>query len=200
METQLRQLVHTIPYYRKEACEVTLSDLSALYQRQWITERQYGQVLMGNSNQITRGSIGCFLSHLQLLRHAVDMDTSILILEDDVCLKPNFESDIQAMIESIRHTSFDMIYLEQPLPWWKDTASDYNESLYQIQKGYFGTFAYMIHPRHAKRILEHTTSIDHHIDNWYLILHTKWSTPVYLLKSSILTTDISTRRNSDVVI
>jgi len=198
MEHQLREYVLHIPYYRHEAVSPSFSTFYTLHQRHWITDEQYIQILTNQSNQITRGSIGCFLSHLELLQYAVTHQKILMILEDDVHLKPNFESSIMTMMQSITDDEYDMIYIEQPLGHWKDSSSEYNEYLYRIQRGYSGTFAYIIHPRHAAYVLDQTNRIQNHIDNWYLTVNAKKN--IFLFKEHVLSTDVSSQRDSDVMI
>jgi len=196
MELQLQEYVKTIPYYRYRAFSSTIKDMYELYQQNYLTSNNYVQALMNHKNNINRGSIGCFMSHLNLLKQCVQTHKIFLILEDDVHIIPSFESTILSMIRSI--SEFDMIYLEQPTHLWKENCIDYNEYLYKIQQGYFGTFAYIIHPFHATYLIHHLTSIQNHIDNSYLTLNQTKN--IYLLKIHILNTDVSTRRNSDVMI
>ena len=195
MNSQLQSL-QSILWKCWQVFPPTIEKITQLYLENFLSKKNYLQVLKNNKNCINKGSLGCFISHLELLSQSHSFQKIIIILEDDVCLYPRFETVILETLNSLK--DFDMIYLEQPLLHWKETAIDFNPYVYKISQGYFGTFGYIIHPKHAFYLLSHLTHIENHIDNMYLTLNQ--NKDIYLIKEKILSTDISLNRDSNVMI
>jgi GR25 family glycosyltransferase involved in LPS biosynthesis len=195
MENQLSTF-QKISYKHLNAINPSIQYLNQLLKDNYLNINNYYKILTNQSNFITKGSVGCFMSHLELLKKCIEDQEIFIILEDDVIISNEFEITIMNILNSIN--DFDMIYLEQPLDVWKETAIDYNNYLYKIDKGYFGTFAYIIHPNHANFLIQHLKTIDNHIDNLYL--HYNQNKKIFLAKSKICSTDYSNFRDSNVKI
>jgi len=172
--------------------------LFELVESKILSHKDYLSVLAKDTSMITYGSVGCFLSHLELLKKCVQSNKIFIILEDDVTVSDDFETMIKIGLQSIEN-NFDRIYLGQPLPLWKEHVVSETEYFYKLSGGYYGTFGYIIHPNHAKFLLSKIKNIYNHIDNIFLHLHTT-DTNIYLFKNLLVNTACQGGRDSDVML
>lgn len=56
------------------------------------------------------GAIGCYLSHLNILREALYRDENVIIFEDDVELADNYKDVVESALDEIQDLEFDMIF------------------------------------------------------------------------------------------
>uniref|UniRef100_A0A665V428 Procollagen galactosyltransferase 2-like n=1 Tax=Echeneis naucrates TaxID=173247 RepID=A0A665V428_ECHNA len=78
---------------------------------------------------LTRGEIGCFLSHHSIWTQVIERSLQkILILEDDVRFEPRFKRRLQAIMDDISRTqlNWDLMYLPPPTPKKIETPSTSN--------------------------------------------------------------------------
>lgn len=190
--------IKNFPILRFEAICPNFQTLFELVESRMLSRKDYLSVLARDTSMITFGSVGCFLSHLELLKKCVEMQKIFIILEDDVTVSEDFEITIQKGLKSIEN-KFDRIYLGQPLPLWKGHVISETEYFYKLSGGYYGTFGYIIHPIHAKFLLSKINNIYNHIDNIFLHLHTP-ETNIYLFKNLLVNTACHGGRDSDVLL
>lgn len=199
MEKELKVIKNT-PIHCFEAIQPNFKLLFDLQEKDIISKESYINVLSENSSMITKGSIGCFLSHWELLKKCSQEQKIFIILEDDVTLHPEFETIITNGLESINY-NFDRIYLGQPHPLWKNSAVDFNSYFWKLSNGYSGTFGYIIHPNHASFLLKQIKCITNHIDNTFLTLDSfVKETQILLFKTPLVDTEIHRNRDSNVLI
>jgi GR25 family glycosyltransferase involved in LPS biosynthesis len=197
MEKEL-ECIHNFPVYHFQAIQPTFELLYQLVESQMISKDDYIRILSEKTSMITKGSVGCFLSHLELLKQCVEYQKIFIILEDDVTIHPQFVQIIIDGLQSIDY-SFDRIYLGQPLPLWKSHCQDHNLYFWKLSQGYYGTFGYIIHPKHAEFLLQNIKRITNHIDNTFLTLHQE-STTVFLFKTQLVHTEVHRNRDSNVLL
>ena len=91
---------------------------------------------------LTKGEVGCFLSHYFLWEKCIEKNEPLLVLEDDAILTERFD------MKEVSELPYDFVYLG-----WKemDTSKDINDELVVPVYPYW-TLAYMIRPE-AARIL-----------------------------------------------
>ena len=97
------------------AHDLTADVLQSLVNENRLTVRGH-QAAMNEVGRIeavtlTRGGLGCALSHIQLWEHVVHTNETILVLEDDVRLSPSFQ-DMYSLLSLPK--KFDLIYLSYP--------------------------------------------------------------------------------------
>lgn len=172
--------------------------LYKLVESSTLSRKDYLSVLSKDTSMITYGSVGCFLSHLELLKKCIELQKIFIILEDDVTISDDFEIVIEKGLKSIQY-NFDRIYLGQPLPLWKDHVTFETDYFYKLSGGYFGTFGYIAHPNHAKFLLSNIKNIYNHIDNVFLHLHAP-ETNIYLFKQPLVNTSCQSGRDSNVLL
>lgn len=91
--------------YRLEA--VNGKDLPNL--SDYITQKAMDEILLGEQKghrtkhyQLTRGGVGCYLSHMMIYKHLKNSDKyHALIFEDDVIFGPNIQYQIQDLLREI---------------------------------------------------------------------------------------------------
>ncbi|XP_062337403.1 procollagen galactosyltransferase 2 [Osmerus eperlanus] len=107
---------------------------------------------------LTRGEIGCFLSHYNIWTQVVEQGLlRVLVLEDDVRFEPRFRSQLLGIMENVDHAllDWDLIYVgrkrlqvKQPERWVEGVTNlvhpDYS----------YWTLGYTLSLKGAKRLLE----------------------------------------------
>ena len=89
---------------------------------------------------LTKGEVGCFLSHWHIWNKCIEMNEPVLVLEDDAILTDEFD------MEEIESLAYDFVYLG-----WKEMAEsvEIDEKLVTPVYPYWG-LAYMIRPDAAR--------------------------------------------------
>ncbi|KAK3567890.1 hypothetical protein QTP86_027309 [Hemibagrus guttatus] len=67
-----------------------------------------------SSRELTKGEIGCFLSHYNIWKQVVERkQQQVLVLEDDVRFEPSFKSRLNTIMEDVQRTQlqWDFIYV-----------------------------------------------------------------------------------------
>ncbi|XP_071764136.2 procollagen galactosyltransferase 2 [Centroberyx gerrardi] len=107
---------------------------------------------------LTRGEIGCFLSHYNIWKQVVKQELQqVLVLEDDVRFEPRFRSRLVAIMDDVKRTElhWDLIYVgrkrlqvKEPERWVKGVRNlvhpDYS----------YWTLGYVLSLQGARRLLE----------------------------------------------
>ncbi|XP_050542373.1 glycosyltransferase 25 family member [Daktulosphaira vitifoliae] len=106
---------------------------------------------------ITKGEIGCFMSHYRLwaMITAEGLD-EVLILEDDIRFEPYFRFKLQAILEELRRLGipWDLVYIGRK-PLEDSNEVPVENSKYLIYPGYsYWTLGYLISGRGAKKLLD----------------------------------------------
>lgn len=146
--------------------------------------------------------IGCYLSHLELLKSLKNSSAEYhIILEDDFkfVLNTNFLSMLNNAINQTKINSFDIIFLGWNLSddniekiYWSD-----NLVKFKPNNIFNGTYAYMVNSNSIDKIIKLISKVDMPIDTKYNVLYSLneldlyWLNPViiepnYNLKSTIL--------------
>ncbi|XP_067460737.1 procollagen galactosyltransferase 2-like [Thunnus thynnus] len=106
---------------------------------------------------LTRGEIGCFLSHYNIWKQAVQQELQqVLVLEDDVRFEPRFCSRLVAIMENVQRVGldWDLIYVgrkrlqvKEPEHWVKGVSD-------LVHPGYsYWTLGYVLSLQGAKKLL-----------------------------------------------
>lgn len=103
---------------------------------------------------LSRGEVGCFLSHKRLWEECLSSNEPIIILEDDAILSPAF---MDAVSQLTPLTGIDRINLEGYYPQKKTFGKSMlqldNFSLTEIYQERAGAAAYMLWPSGAEKLL-----------------------------------------------
>jgi GR25 family glycosyltransferase involved in LPS biosynthesis len=125
----------------------------------------YEKKLINNFDYRYKGEIGCYLSHLMLLKSLLNNNTGYtVIFEDDFkIIDNNLDLKINNILSSI-DIDFDILYLGN----LNDNHSNlYKNNIYYIdsQKPLWGTHAYLINNKNIKKIYNTLLNMDKAIDN-----------------------------------
>ena len=111
-----------------------------------------------NIVQLTRGEIGCSLSHYNIWKYLLESDKEyFLILEDDAVLVDNFKSKLNNLLNEVKNSKWDMIYLIENC---KRLFNNCDGPLYTpntkrpINIGY-GTWGYLIKKEFVKKCIDY---------------------------------------------
>uniref|UniRef100_A0AAQ5X9S0 Glycosyl transferase family 25 domain-containing protein n=1 Tax=Amphiprion ocellaris TaxID=80972 RepID=A0AAQ5X9S0_AMPOC len=107
---------------------------------------------------LTRGEIGCFLSHYNIWKQVVQQELQqVLVLEDDVRFEPRFKSRLVAIMDNVQRVGldWDLIYVgrkrlqvKQPEYWVKGVQN-------LVHPGYsYWTLGYVLSLNGAKKLLQ----------------------------------------------
>jgi glycosyl transferase family 25 len=120
------------------------------------------------------GELGCYLSHLMLLKQIADKSTDgySIIFEDDFdIVVPNLDEKIKGYVESLRNDNrdFDLIFLGRCC--WNN-GSEYKEELREIKNlnddvVIMCTHAYVIKNSSAKKFYEYLLDVEIALDHIY---------------------------------
>lgn len=109
------------------------------------------------------GAIGCYLSHIQLWKRALELNTSIIIMEDDVPVDLIFlQNAIQQIPEHVDHAS--IIYF----PWVGSADCTDTWCTPKNRNSVFGTQMYYVTPKGASILLEQALPIVSPVDIFIL--------------------------------
>ena len=139
------------------------------------------------AGKLTRGEIGCRLSHLEVLKIAAQCSRPVLILEDDVEFHGQFIDIFSNHIGGL--PPWDLLYLggNHVLP---TTASQVSSMVRRVRKTYT-TSSYAVNPAGAKKLIEiverlSTTQVDvafaqvqSHMNSYAFYPALAWQKPGY---------------------
>ena len=117
--------------------------------------------------ELSRGEIGCYLSHRAIWNQFLSSNEShCCILEDDVELSRNFSEVINKLLE--QESRWDLVRLAGTFPRKGKTIAQINAGQYQLLE-YLnqprGTIGYVINRNAAQALLKHTSKMIHAIDD-----------------------------------
>jgi len=148
--------------------EPTILELNVIDERKYRT-RHY---------QLTRGAVGCFISHFQLYKR---VDNMSLILEDDSALSPNITTEISYILANPPR-DWDIILLGY------SAMIQYNDAFPYIKvKSFWGMQGYLINKKGADKIIAAVDKIDAQIDSYLSWMATHNLINIYAVRQPIIT-------------
>lgn len=130
--------------------------------------KQYNRfaALLCRGKEMSAGERACFASHYRLWHTCVELDSPIVVLEDDVRLKENFWQEITRVEQSALSYVRFMYLKKQPVFW--DMPLDFKFSFENLA----GTQGYYLTPRAARAFLSRANiwyrPVDDYMDMFYL--------------------------------
>lgn len=113
--------------------------------------------------------VGCYLSHLLLIKSLINSNSKYtIIFEDDFNIKNNsFNNEVNNILDNI--DDFDILYLGNLN---NNHGNNYKNNIYYINKDekLWGTHAYIINNKNAYKIYNNLLNLDLAIDNKYKYL------------------------------
>jgi len=130
--------------------------------------------------ELTPNEIGCFLSHKKAWESSVQNNLITLVFEDDFILLPHFEQVINQLLED--QEQLELVRLQALNPCQDSLLIEYEQfSLYQNHDDPLGATAYLVNPKAAAKLIEHSSSIYEPLDH-YLEHHQKHGVPMLAIK------------------
>jgi glycosyl transferase family 25 len=127
----------------------------------------YDENIKFNFNYRTKGEIGCYLSHLMLLKNLKNSNFQYcLILEDDFnIINDNFNDELSDIINKI-DTDFDLIFLGNLN---NNHGEIYKDNIYYVNKNQYlwGTHGYLVNIKNINKIYDNLLNFNLAIDNKY---------------------------------
>jgi GR25 family glycosyltransferase involved in LPS biosynthesis len=149
---------------------------------------------------MTAGACGCFLSHIKAWERALQLEASVLVLEDDVELVLSlFERLFPRALQDLPQ-NFGLLYLGDMA---KDTLTihktRYSATLDRLSRPLWGTYAYVVSPRAARRLLFHAYPIDVQVDSYIKQVAELYeeNMPNFVVAKDVVYTDNSESRDTD---
>jgi mannosyltransferase OCH1-like enzyme len=189
--------INNIKYSRFSAINKNNIDFRKLINDNIITKNTYVDILKNKivgGHFLTIGALGCFLSHIELWKYSVKNNINLIVFEDDISIRDNFQENIEKLMKS--NIDFDMVYFSQSLEKWKQKSID-KDFLWKIENEYWGTYGYIVSPTYAKKLLDNIKNIDIQIDSWLQNINKKLNANIYLFKKYLISTDSQYGRDSD---
>lgn len=146
-------------------------EISKLYDEKWAF-RQEGR-------HLSRGEIGCSLSHLKVYRKIVNEDLSYaLILEDDVCLSPLIAGVLKAIEDTISPNMNEVFLMQEnsSVRFKKKGKKVYlidGQFVFEELKSAQGTYAYVVTHNSAQSMVKTLTPVTHTADSWGWLIRQK---------------------------
>lgn len=128
--------------------------------------------LFMRGRELQRGQIANFASHISLWEKCVELDTPVVVLEDDAVINDNFAEAIPLAAKEIEEFGCIRFFGNNLNKHEVVRALDDN---YRIALSVFGTTcsnSYALHPWAAKQLLAHCNEIQHSIDVYMNHSHT----------------------------
>ena len=126
----------------------------------WKMERQVADMLDADkapwwARDLTRGEIGCTLSHWQIWYENKDSTDPIMILEDDALFGPDLELKRDLAIDTLEsmNKNWDVLYLGR-VPLDKSREERLTKHIV-VPKFSYCTYAYCVSPKGIKRLLDY---------------------------------------------
>jgi len=144
--------------------------------------------ILSKDSKLTDGQIGCYLSHIEVLKKASDENHNIImILEDDIIFGESFKEKLNKYYKEVPN-EWDIIYLGGSRLKGKKISKHVVKGVYEknIDGGYnMGTFAMMISKKGIKKLLSLLYPIRYAIDT--TIAKNNKDLNIYMLNPSIIT-------------
>ncbi|NOH80830.1 glycosyltransferase family 25 protein [Vibrio sp. RE86] len=125
-----------------------------------------------NGRMPSKGEMGCYASHYLIWEECVKSNNSILVIEDDVMISPEFKRYIPVIESELNEFGFLRLESEHKKCklWEKKVHKDYSISF--MTNNFGGTISYAIHPSSASKLLSGSKSwclpVDNYIGSLYI--------------------------------
>ena len=142
-------------------------------------------------NSKRSNEIGCYLSHLELLKSLKNSPGKYhIVLEDDFKFIPgtDFLLQVSNAITQTKYNSFDIIFLGWNLSGSDTKKVSWSENLIKFvpTNSFYGTYAYMVNSNSLDKIINLITQVDMPIDTKYNVLYSSNKLDCYWLNLVVI--------------
>jgi GR25 family glycosyltransferase involved in LPS biosynthesis len=140
-------------------------------------------------NHYIKGSYGCKLSHLEILKKYIsEPNKNILILEDDFIINENFYNNLEKNINDFKtinnYNKYKLLYLGASFISTFKSEKILN-NIHSVNNSY-GTFAYIFNTNYANDIYNFCLNTPLEIDTCYTMLSNNINKSCYAIIPSII--------------
>jgi GR25 family glycosyltransferase involved in LPS biosynthesis len=151
--------------------------------------------------ELTAGAVGCLLSHAKAWERAKQLNASVFVLEDDVEIlaSTNLARDLAQAISELPD-NFGLLYLgDMAQDYVTIRKMDYSAHLRRLSRPLWGTYAYVISPKAARRLLLHMYPAQLQVDSYIKQVAELYESdmPNFVLAQDAVYTDNSEARDTD---
>eukprot|EP00043_Microstomoeca_roanoka_P014219 m.140243 g.140243 ORF g.140243 m.140243 type:complete len:780 (-) comp15959_c3_seq2:432-2771(-) len=146
---------------------------------------------------MTPGALGCYMSHVAVWQDANRLNRSIMVFEDDVHISSNFLFELKrsmADLPSRWHLFYPASIINTAEV--RRVTRSYSRRLYQVYGQMWGTYAYMISPEGAAKLLGIPYPAQHQIDSYMIAQRDRLGLAVFRNKWNLVGTDNRPNRDS----
>lgn len=136
-----------------------------------LSDSARSDILLGQQKtfgvSLTYGALGCALSHYLILKECSKAKKPYLIFEDDIVICTDFDNELLILTDHIKNISleFDLLYLGLHNIPALDKSLSYDDILYIPHGLTCGTWAMIISPEGASKILDLVFPLNVQIDS-----------------------------------
>ena len=158
--------------------------------KNFISVRAYGELSSGryvHEALSGLGSVGCYLAHLSAWKKCVELDTPLVIFEDDLLFTPDAKERIEEAYKSALENSYDILRICYSIPDYvskADAGEPISSSLTKVNRGESAA-AYIITPRAAKLAVKHALPMEMQCDHYLDFLSKKYNLNNYYITKSV---------------
>lgn len=146
---------------------------------------------------LTKGEIGCALSHIKIYQQMVNDNIEYaLILEDDAVIPQNIEETINHIIQQDINSKSNVYLLSKVISYIENKKLHSN--IYQAYHA-CGTHGYLINLNAAKKLLGSLNPVRYEADMWWIFRFRKYIN-VYCLIPHLINTNDEDKSNSSLEI
>jgi glycosyl transferase family 25 len=131
--------------------------------------------------KLSQGERGCSMSHIRSWRHCVELNSPLIVLEDDAALTPDFTPTLTRAMAALPGDA-QVLYLgySQAANWRRELSPELVESEYV-----WTTVGYIIWPSGARHFLDRLP-VDQPVDNWMASHAARGSLKAYAVRPKIV--------------
>lgn len=172
MEAHLHQLRLMPTFFDAiDGRKLTEEAIAAVYDHERAKTTHWGE--------LTRGEIGCALSHRSVWENLIASgDSGWLVLEDDAVLAPDVPSWLGKLPGLVRDGDVVPFVYTNMMPYWFKRKTLGDRWLVYVNQGFYRATAYYVTPLAARRLLKASMPLWFPIDFWYGTPGYKGVTPI----------------------
>lgn len=130
-------------------------------------------------NQLTRGAVGCYLSHLELIKYTSQSNLPSLIFEDDAIMYPHIGKKIEQLLKTVPD-NWDVLLVGYICHQCQGLAD------YVKVKNFWGNHGYIVNKKGAKKLLQYAYPITIQIDHLMSSLAKKGILNIYASREQLV--------------
>jgi glycosyl transferase family 25 len=116
-----------------------------------------------NHSSLSLGAVGCYLSHLEMMKKVVALNKPAIVCEDDIIFPPDFLEKVHDALRNVPYSPKAIIFFHIFCNGWELKCIPIHGNVLKVEQ-FWSTACYYITPESAKIFLEKGTPIEMQID------------------------------------